>query len=75
MRAQREMEMQGARPDYLTLEQVGARLQVSEWTVRRLIQTGQLTALRVGRTVRIPVASVERLTEQVIAAQEAGMGR
>jgi excisionase family DNA binding protein len=37
----------------LTVRVVAARLEVSEKTVRRLIQSGQLPALRIGHSLRI----------------------
>lgn len=40
---------------------VAAELDVSTATVYRLIQAGDLDAFKVGRTVRIPQESVDRL--------------
>jgi excisionase family DNA binding protein len=42
----------------LTVRAVAAHLAVSEKTVRRLIQRGQLTVLRVGRSLRIAEADL-----------------
>jgi excisionase family DNA binding protein len=45
----------------LTLDQVAAILQISRRTVQRLIQAGELPALKLGhRTVRLPAGSVRR---------------
>lgn len=45
----------------LSVAATAARLDVCELTVRRLIKSGQLRAVRVGRLVRVPIAEVERL--------------
>jgi excisionase family DNA binding protein len=39
---------------YLTVAQVAQLLDVCEKTVRAAIRAGQLAAVRVGRTIRIP---------------------
>jgi excisionase family DNA binding protein len=39
---------------FLTIPDVAARLQVSTLTVRRLIRSGRLPAVRVGVQVRVP---------------------
>jgi excisionase family DNA binding protein len=43
----------GPPPPLLTREEVGDRLQVSDTTVKRLLASGQLPAVRIGRTVRV----------------------
>lgn len=48
------------RPDVLTAAEVAAMLRVSSMTVYRLIQAGELPALRVGRSYRILRADVDR---------------
>ncbi|CAN5151248.1 helix-turn-helix domain-containing protein [soil metagenome] len=53
-----------ARPDFeeplLTVGEVAALLHVSNMTVYRLIKSGQLTAIRVGKNYRIRRIEVER---------------
>jgi excisionase family DNA binding protein len=44
----------------LTVEQVAERLSVSTRTVRRLIDSGELPAHRMGRMVRVSVDDLER---------------
>ena len=39
--------------EYLTVNEVAARLRVSDLTVRRWIWAGKLPAIRVGRILRI----------------------
>lgn len=41
-----------------TPSEVGDRLGLSEWSVRRLIRSGQLRATRVGRRWVVPVEAV-----------------
>lgn len=47
-------------PDVLTVAQVAGVLQVSDWTVRRLVAEHELPALRLGRSIRIPRTALER---------------
>jgi len=53
-----------ARPDFeeplLTVSEVAALLHVSNMTVYRLIKSGQLTAIRVGKNYRIRRTEVEK---------------
>lgn len=44
---------------FMTVAEVGARLRVSKMTVYRLIHGGELVALRVGRSFRIPVTALD----------------
>lgn len=46
---------------FLTVNEVGAQLRVSERTIRRLIAGGQLEAVRLGRSVRIAPSSLEKM--------------
>lgn len=46
---------------FLTTADVARVLQVSTRTVRRLIASGRIGALRIGRAVRIPQAAIDRL--------------
>ncbi|HET7037934.1 MAG TPA: helix-turn-helix domain-containing protein [Thermomicrobiaceae bacterium] len=45
--------------DIMTPEQVADYLQVSRETVYRLIRSGELAAVRIGRTYRIPHAELQ----------------
>ncbi len=44
-----------------TVKEVANEFNVSELTVRRWIDCGKIKAVRIGRTVRIPVEELERL--------------
>ena len=45
--------------DLLTVAEVAVMLRVSKMTIYRLIDAGRLNAVRVGRSFRLPQASVE----------------
>ncbi|GAB3979146.1 hypothetical protein GCM10029978_073740 [Actinoallomurus acanthiterrae] len=57
---------------YLTVAEVAAVMHVSKMTVYRLVHSGELPAIRVGRSFRVPELAVhDYLREQ--AAQEVGV--
>lgn len=47
----------------LTVKEVAALLKTSRVQVRRMIQTGELSAVKVGREYRIPIASLKEFVE------------
>ena len=49
-----------AKPVYLTVAEVAGQLRVSNMTVYRLVQSGDLAAVRVGRSYRIRDDDVDR---------------
>jgi excisionase family DNA binding protein len=51
-----------------TIEEVAAIFRVPADTIRRLIQRGQLPALRLGRVYRVPKRVVAQLPEQPAAS-------
>lgn len=54
---------------FVTVAEVAGQLRVSNMTVYRLIQSGQLAAVRVGRSYRIRDVDVDRyLAEQYTQA-------
>jgi excisionase family DNA binding protein len=48
------------RSEFVTVAEVAAQLRVSSMTVYRLVQAGQLPAVRVGRSYRIREDDVDR---------------
>jgi excisionase family DNA binding protein len=57
--------MSGSRPDtslsevrFLTVAEVAALMRVSKMTVYRLVHSGELSAVRVGRSFRVPENAV-----------------
>jgi excisionase family DNA binding protein len=49
------------RPLLLRVEEAGAQLSLSRGMIYKLIATGDLRAVRIGRSVRIPAAAVDEL--------------
>jgi excisionase family DNA binding protein len=43
--------------EFLTVAETATTMRVSKMTIYRLINTGELEALRIGRTFRIPVSA------------------
>ncbi len=52
------------RGSLLTVADAAARLNVSAKTIRRLIQRGELRAIRIGRAIRIHPEDIERLIKR-----------
>lgn len=48
---------------YMTKREAAIRLQVSEKTVSRMIERGQLDAIKIGTLVRIPRTSFDKLSQ------------
>ena len=44
---------------FLTVAEVAARMRVSKMTVYRLVHSGELEAVRVGRSFRVPELAVD----------------
>ncbi|MGJ9413297.1 helix-turn-helix domain-containing protein [Aeromicrobium sp. CF4.19] len=49
---------------FLTVAEVAAQMRVSKMTVYRLVHAGELEAIRVGRSFRVPEGAVERYLEK-----------
>lgn len=52
-------------PLVFTIAETAAKLRVHRSTIYRLIHSGDLRAIRVGQSLRIPARELERLLEQV----------
>lgn len=52
--------------EFLSVQDVAAKLDVSETTVRRMVTDGQLEAIRVRRQIRIPKSSFSYLISQSV---------
>ena len=52
------VEGQQARTQFLTVAEVASLMRVSKMTVYRLVHSGDLTAVRVGRSFRVPEHAV-----------------
>jgi excisionase family DNA binding protein len=51
-------------PEFFTAKEVAARWKVSPATVYRAINSGELTALRIGGSVRVALSTVETIEQQ-----------
>ncbi len=62
-----------ARSGFLTVAEVAELLRVSNMTVYRLIKSGQLSAIRVGKNYRIRRADVDKyLTDRAVRIEDDG---
>jgi excisionase family DNA binding protein len=50
-------------PELLTVAEVAALVRVSKMTIYRMIRKGELPAIAVGKSYRIPIADVRSLTQ------------
>lgn len=50
--------------DFMTVAEVAAVMRVSKMTVYRLVHSGELPAVRVGRSFRVPAAAVDEYLRQ-----------
>ena len=51
-------------PRFLTVAEVASAARVSKMTVYRLVHSGELEAVRVGRSFRVPEKAVQELLEK-----------
>ena len=49
---------------YYTIEEVAEKLKVTRQAIHNWIKEGRLDSIKIGRSRRIPAASIERLLEQ-----------
>ncbi len=56
------MDQQSA-PRFMTVAEVADLMRVSKMTVYRLIQRGEIPAIRVGKSFRVPEAAVRQLID------------
>jgi excisionase family DNA binding protein len=57
-----------ASPRFMTVAEVAELTRVSRMTVYRLVHSGELPAVRVGRSFRVPEPAVKHLLERVLDA-------
>lgn len=50
--------------DFMTVAEVAAIMRVSKMTVYRLVHSGELPAVRVGRSFRVPAQAVDDYLRQ-----------
>lgn len=59
-------------PRFLTVAEVAEAMRVSKMTVYRMVHAGDLPAVRMGRSFRVPQKAVEDLVNKELAEWEAG---
>ena len=52
--------------EYLTVGEAAEKLRVTTETIYRMVERGDLAALRIGRLIRIPAAAVEMDGNKII---------
>ncbi|MDO5726794.1 MAG: helix-turn-helix domain-containing protein [Bowdeniella nasicola] len=57
-------------PRFVTVAEVAEMMRVSRMTVYRMVHAGELPAVRMGRSYRVPLAAVEDLIAQGLADWE-----
>ncbi|MFF1571209.1 helix-turn-helix domain-containing protein [Leifsonia sp. NPDC058292] len=58
---------------FLTVAEVADMMRVSRMTVYRLVHSGELPAIRFGRSFRVPESAVTAALEAVVHAPETGV--
>ena len=53
---------------FLTVAEVASIMRVSKMTVYRLVHSGELEAIRVGRSFRVPEQALAKTTEGLLAS-------
>ena len=72
------MSQETGRVRYLTVEEVAAVMRVSKMTVYRLLHSGELPGVRVGRSFRVPQDALDaylRSSSTVPMPEDRGEGR
>lgn len=59
-----------APPRFMTVAEVAEVTRVSRMTVYRMVHAGELPAVRVGRSFRVPEAAVQQLLDSGLTAEE-----
>jgi len=54
---------------FLTVAEVAELMRVSKMTVYRLVHAGDLTAVRVGRSLRVPEEAVQQYLREALPAR------
>ncbi|CAN5236761.1 hypothetical protein BH09ACT3_BH09ACT3_04320 [soil metagenome] len=57
---------------FLTVAEVADMMRVSKMTVYRMVHSGDLPAIRFGRSFRVPESAVEAAIDSHVADSEAG---
>lgn len=61
-----------AAPRFLTVAEVAEMARVSRMTVYRMVHSGELPAIRVGKSYRVPQAAVEKMFSEGLGSWDEG---
>ena len=61
-------------PEYMTVEEVAARLRVSKMTVYRAVERGDMDAIRVGRSIRVDKRDVFKFIREATTTPDEHFG-
>ncbi len=64
------MATQPAQPRFLTVAEVAEQMRVSNMTVYRILHSGELPAIRVGRSFRVPAEALEKYLATNVVGHE-----
>ena len=59
-----------ARPAFLTVAEVADAMRVSRMTVYRLVHAGEVPAIRVGKSFRVPASALEQYLAEATIDQD-----
>ena len=64
------MTTEPAKQRFLTVAEVAEQMRVSNMTVYRILHSGELPAIRVGRSFRVPVEALEAYLSTYVVEQD-----
>ena len=67
-------QLQGSAPQFFTVAEVADLTRVSRMTVYRMVHAGDLPAVRVGNSYRVPKSAVDQLLGQVDTSEARAVG-
>ncbi len=67
-------QLSGKAPQFYTVAEVADLTRVSRMTVYRMVHAGELPAVRVGNSYRVPKSAVEQLLGQVETPEARAVG-
>ncbi|KGF06288.1 hypothetical protein HMPREF1631_02075 [Arcanobacterium sp. S3PF19] len=65
-------QLSAAAPQFLTVAEVAQLARVSRMTIYRMVHSGELPAVRVGSSYRVPMSAVQQLLAGSSEIQAAG---
>ncbi|ERK73409.1 MULTISPECIES: helix-turn-helix domain-containing protein [Leifsonia] len=58
---------------FLTVAEVADMMRVSRMTVYRMVHSGELPAIRFGRSFRVPESAVDQALEALVTSEKGGV--